>query len=110
MIDTSKVHKCKVRFGISLILASYLWKLCFTLVLSPSLEDEQRLSVEVLLTTVKSQNQPSTPAAFHNISSPNLVVGIVPNQVPRVLVNHGLQAPTVEMLRKTQVNVEEMHR
>jgi len=48
-----KVHKCKVRFGISLILASYLWKLCFTLVLSPSLEDEKILSVGVLLTVVK---------------------------------------------------------
>ena len=33
-----KVHKCKVRFGISLMLASYLWKLYFTLVLSSSLE------------------------------------------------------------------------
>ena len=100
-----KVHKCKVRFGISLMLASYLWKLCFTLVLSPSLEDEQRLSVRVLLT-----NQPSTPAAFHNISSPNLVVGLISNKVPRVLVNHGLQAPTVEIQGKRQVNAEEMHR
>jgi len=36
------------------MLVSYLWKLCFTLVLSPSLEDEQRLSVGVLLTALKS--------------------------------------------------------
>jgi len=53
---------------------------------------------------LKSKKQPSTPAAFHNILSPNLVVGHIPNQVPRVLVNHGLQALTVEMQRKTQVN------
>ena len=44
-----------MRFGISLMLASYLWKLCFTLVLSPSLEDEQRLSVGVLMTVLKSK-------------------------------------------------------
>jgi len=50
-----KVHKCKVRIGISLMLASYLWKLCFTLVLSALLEDEQRLSVGELLTALKYQ-------------------------------------------------------
>ena len=66
--------------------------------------------MRVLLTAVKFQNQPSTPAAFHNILSPNIVVGLISNQVSRVLLNHGLQAPTVEMQRKTQVNTEEMHR
>ena len=71
-----KVYKCKVRFGISLMLASYLWKFCFTLLLSPSLEDDQRLSVGVLLTVLKSEIQLSTLASFHNISSSNLVVGL----------------------------------
>ena len=41
--------------GISVMLASYLWMSWYTLVLSPSLEDEQRLSVRVLLTTPKYQ-------------------------------------------------------
>ena len=50
-----KVHKCKVRFGISLMLASYLWKSRSTLVLSALLEDEQRLSVGELLTALKYQ-------------------------------------------------------
>ena len=71
-----KIHKCKVWFGISLMLASYLWKLCFTLVLSPSLEDQQRLSVGVLLIVLKSEIQLSTLASFDNISSSNLVVGL----------------------------------
>ena len=62
-----KVHKCKVRFGISLMLVSYLWKLCFTLVLSPSLEDKQRLSVGVLLMVLKSEIEPSTLASFCDI-------------------------------------------
>ena len=74
-----KVHKCKVRFGISLMLASYLWKLYFTLVLSPSLEDEQRLSVGVLLTVLKSEIKSSTPASFHNIQTPNVVIGLIAN-------------------------------
>jgi len=42
-----------MRYGISLMLATFLWKSCFTLVLSTSLEDEQRLSVGVLLTALK---------------------------------------------------------
>ena len=62
-----KVHKYKVRFGISLMLASYLWKLCFTLVLSPSLKDEQRLNMGVLLTVLKSEIEPSTLASFRDI-------------------------------------------
>jgi len=50
-----KVHKCKVWFGISLMVASYLWKWCSTLVLSALLEDEQRISVGELLTALKYQ-------------------------------------------------------
>ena len=50
-----KVHKCKVWFGISLMLAPYLWKSCSTLVLSTLLEVEQRLSVGELLTALKYQ-------------------------------------------------------
>ena len=80
MIDISKVHKCKVWVGISLMLASYLWKLCFTLVLSPSLENEQRLSVGVLLTVLKSKIKLSTPAAFLINQTPNVVVGLNSNQ------------------------------
>ena len=48
-----KVHKCKVWFGISLMLASYNWNSCFTWVLSALLEDEQRLSVGELLIAAK---------------------------------------------------------
>ena len=54
MIDISKVHKCKVWVGISLMLASYLWKSCSTLVHSALLKDEQMLSVGELLTALKS--------------------------------------------------------
>ena len=50
-----KVHKYKAWVGISLMLASYLWKSCSTLVLYPLLEDEQMLSVGVLLTAAKYQ-------------------------------------------------------
>ena len=50
-----KVHKYKVWVGISLMLASYLWKSCSTLVLSASLKDEQSLSVGELLTALKYQ-------------------------------------------------------
>ena len=80
--------------------AGYIQGVASALVLSPSLEDEQRLSVGVLLTAVKSKNQPSTPAAFHNVSSLNLVVGLISNQIPRVLVNYHLQVPTSVKRRK----------
>ena len=50
-----KVHKCKVCVGISHMLASHLWNLCSTLVISHLLDDEQKLSVGELLTTLKYQ-------------------------------------------------------
>ena len=37
-------------------------------------------SSRTMLTVVKYQNQPSTPAAFLNISLPNLVIGHMANQ------------------------------
>ena len=86
MVATSKFTRLEEAWNN--LYAGYIIRVASNLVLSPSLEDEQRLSVEVLLTTVKSQNQPSTPAAFHNISSPNLVIGLMTNQIPQVLVNY----------------------
>ena len=56
-----KVQKCKVRFGISLMLASYLWKSCSTLVLSALLEDEQRLSVGCYWRLLMTNLRPSIP-------------------------------------------------
>jgi hypothetical protein len=55
MIDTPKSSQLHVWLGISHMFAPYHRKSCFTLVLSPSLEDEQRLSVGVLLTDLKYQ-------------------------------------------------------
>jgi hypothetical protein len=52
MIDTSKVHKLRSGFEY-LHVDPYHKKSCSTLVLSPSLEDEQRLSMGVLLTALK---------------------------------------------------------
>ena len=60
--------------------AGYIHGVACTLVLSPSLEDEQRLSVGVLLTVLKSEIEPSTPASISNIQSPNIVVGLNSNQ------------------------------
>ena len=51
-----------------------------TLVFASLLEDEQRLSVGVLLTVLKSEIKPSTPATFHNIQTQNVVVGLNSNQ------------------------------
>ena len=50
-----------------------------TLVFASLLEDEQRLSVGVLLTVLKSEIKPSTPATFHNIQTPKVVVGLISN-------------------------------
>ena len=60
--------------------AGYIHAVASTLVLSPSLEDEQRLSVGVLLTVLKSEIKPSTPASFPNNQTPNVVVGLNSNQ------------------------------
>jgi hypothetical protein len=48
-----------------------------TLVFASLLEDEQRLSVGVLLTVLKSEIKPSIPAAFHNIQSLNIAIGLI---------------------------------
>jgi hypothetical protein len=53
MIDTSKVHKLRYMALNILHVDPYHKKSRSTLVLSPSLEDEQRLSVEVLLMALK---------------------------------------------------------
>ena len=47
--------------------AGYIKGDAATLVLASLLEDEQRLSVGVLLTVLKSEIEPSTPASFCNI-------------------------------------------
>ena len=52
-----------------------------TLVFASLLEDEQRQSVGVLLTVLKSEIEPSIPASFRNIQSPNVVVGLNSNQL-----------------------------
>ena len=59
--------------------AGYIHGVASTLDLSPSLEDEQRLSVGVLLTVLKSEIKSSTPASFHNIQTPNVVIGLIAN-------------------------------
>ena len=48
-----------------------------TLVFASLLEDEQRLSVGVLLTVLKSEIKPSTPASFHNFRTPNVLIGLI---------------------------------
>ena len=50
-----------------------------TLVFASLLEDEQRLSVGVLLTVIKSEIKPSTPASFHNFRTPKVVIGLISN-------------------------------
>ena len=50
-----------------------------TLVFASLLEDEQRLSVGVLLKVLKSEIKPSTPATFYNIQTPNVVIGLIAN-------------------------------
>ena len=51
-----------------------------TLVFASLLEDEQRLSVGMLLMVLKSEIKLSTPAAFPIIQSPNVVVGLNSNK------------------------------
>jgi hypothetical protein len=50
-----------------------------TLVFTSLLEDEQRLSVGVLLTVLKSEIKLSTPASFHNFQAPKVVIGLNDN-------------------------------
>ena len=50
-----------------------------TLVFASLLEDEQRLSVGVLLTVLKSEIKPSTPASFHNFRTSKVVIGLIAN-------------------------------
>ena len=49
------------------------------LVFASLLEDEQRLSVGVLLMVLKSEIKPSNSATFHNIQLPNIAIGLIPN-------------------------------
>ena len=60
--------------------ADYIKGDASTLVFASLLEDEQRLSVGVLLTVLMLEIKLSTPASFHNIQSPNVVVGLNSNQ------------------------------
>ena len=101
-----KVHTCKVWFGISLMLASYLWKLYFTLVLSSSLEDEQRLSVGVLLTILNSGIEPSTLSSFCIIHSPNLVVGLNSDKFHKFWWNMFCRHPQVKYEENTSEHSE----
>ena len=59
--------------------ADFFKEVASTLVFAFLLEDEQRLSVGVLLTVLKSEIKPSTPATFHNIQTPKVVVGLISN-------------------------------
>ena len=59
--------------------AGYVQGVASTLVLASSIEDEQRLSVGVLLTVLKSKIKSSTPASFHNIQIPNVAIGLISN-------------------------------
>ena len=49
--------------------AGYIKGVASTLVFASSLEDEQRLSVGVLLMVLKSEMKPSTPASFLNFQT-----------------------------------------
>ena len=50
-----------------------------TLVFASLLEDEQRLSVGVLLMALRSEIKPSTPASFLNFQAPKVVIGLIAN-------------------------------
>ena len=50
-----------------------------TLVFASLLENEQRLSVGVLLAVLKLEIKPSTPASFHNFQTPKVVIGLISN-------------------------------
>ena len=56
--------------------AGYIHGEASTLVLSPSLEDEQRLSVGVLLMVLKCQNYPSTLAKICAKTNTKLDLGL----------------------------------
>ena len=60
--------------------AGYIKGVASTLVFASLLEDDQRLSVGVLLTVLKSKIKQSTPAAFPINQTPNVVVGLNSNQ------------------------------
>ena len=60
--------------------ADYIKGDASTLVFASLLEDEQRLIVGIMLTVHKSEIELSTPVSFHNIQSPNVVVGLNSNQ------------------------------
>ena len=75
MVDTKKVHKFgkKVhkfgkKLGITCMQVSSKG-VASTLVFTSLLEDEQRLSVRVLLTVLKSEIKPSTPASFLSVTN-----------------------------------------
>ena len=74
----SKIHKDEKKFGI-ILYAGDIQGVASTLVLQTLLENEQRLSVGVLLMVLKSKIKPSTLASFHNIQSPKVVIGLVSN-------------------------------
>ena len=78
MIDTSKFTSLGETWNS--LHASFFKGVASTLIFASLLEDEQRLSVGVLLTVLKSEIKPSTPASFDNIQSPNVVVGLNANQ------------------------------
>ena len=59
--------------------AAFFKGVASTLVFASLLEDEQRLSVGVLLTVLKSEIKPSTPASFHNFQAPKVVIGLNAN-------------------------------
>ena len=65
------VHTQKVSQGLeetwNNLYAGYIKGVASTLVFASLLEDDQRLSVGVLLTVLKLEIKPSTLASFHNI-------------------------------------------
>ena len=59
--------------------ADFFKEVASTLVFASLLEDEQRLSVGVLLMVLKSEIKPPITAAFHNIQSPNIAIVLIAN-------------------------------
>ena len=59
--------------------AGYVQGVASTLVLASSIEDEQRLSVGVLMTILTSEIKSATPALFLTFKPPKVVMGLIGN-------------------------------
>ena len=79
MVATQKKVSQRLEDAWNNLYAGFFKGVVSTLDLAYLLKDEQRLSVGVLLTVLKSEIKLSTPATFHNIQTPNVVIGLISN-------------------------------